>query len=196
MGQEPNPRGLVPRPRVSSLTLEQFLRAYPRMAGADGEGGEGSSGGEGGSQGSQEGQGGQQQARTFDESYVKQLRGEAAGHRTKVGELEARLKEFEDRDKSDLEKATGERDSLKAERDSLQSQVAKFQIAAKAGLPVEHAHRISGSTDKEMEEDAKKLAAAFGGGNGTSGGFDGGARGGGDQPLTMDQQIRRAAGRG
>jgi hypothetical protein len=89
MGQEPTPRtGPAPRPRVSSLTFEQFLAIYPRMAGAEGGeggggggegiglgvgGGGGGGGGEGGS-GSQEGQGASSSRKTFDKSYVKQLR--------------------------------------------------------------------------------------------------------------------------
>lgn len=196
MGQEPTPRtGPAPRPRVSSLTFEQFLAIYPRMAGAEGEGGEGggNGGGEGGS-GSQEGQR-QQQPQTFDKDYVQGLRKESAGYRTRVGELETRLKEFEDRDKSDLEKTAGERDTFKGRAESAEAKLARFEAAGKAGLPIEHAHRISGSTPKEMEDDAKQLAAALGGGNGSGGGFDGGARGGGDQPQGMDALIRRASGR-
>lgn len=183
---------MTSRPRVSSLTFEQFLRAYPRMAGAEGESGTEGQGGEG--QGSQEGQK-EQQGKTFDESYVKQLRGEAAGHRTKVGELEARLKEFEDRDKTELQKIAGDRDKHKGRAETAESRLARYEAAAKAGLDIKHANRIQGSTPAEMETDAKALAEEFGG-RGRSGGFDGGAREGGTQQQGgMDGFIRRAAGR-
>lgn len=194
MGQAPTHRGQVPRPRVSTLTLQQFLDAYPRIAGADGEGegeGEGSNGGQEGS-----GAGGQQQqTKTYDENTVKELRGEAAKYRTELQSTRQKLQEFEDAKKTDLEKAIGERDQLKAQSETAAQQNARLRVALKKGLTgdrAELADLLQGKDEKELEAHADKLLKLMGATSATS--FDGGARGTAET-TDMDALIRRAAGR-
>lgn len=59
--------------------------------------------------------------KTFDESYVKQLRNEAAGYRTQLNETQSRLAALEEKDKSDLEKAIARAERAEKERDGLKS---------------------------------------------------------------------------
>jgi hypothetical protein len=49
-------------------------------------------------------------------------------------DLEARLKEFEDRDKSELDKATEAWKSAEAERDAAKAEALRFRVAAEFGI--------------------------------------------------------------
>ncbi len=92
-------------------------------------------------------------------------RKEAAGYRVKAKELEplaAKARELEDASKSDLEKLT-EREALAAKRaDSAEGELMRLRAALAAGLDVELADRLRGSTAEELAEDAKALADRFG----------------------------------
>lgn len=55
----------------------------------------------------------------------------------KAAELEAKLRELEDRDKSEEERAAAERDRLQAEIAALQVTKVRAEVAAARGVPVE-----------------------------------------------------------
>lgn len=59
--------------------------------------------------------------KTFDESYVKDLRKEAASYRTQLNETQARLDALEEKDKTDLEKAVARAERAEKERDGLKA---------------------------------------------------------------------------
>jgi hypothetical protein len=71
--------------------------------------------------------------------------------------------------------------------------------AEQAGLPLELADRLVGTTDAELRADAERLAGALGEhptSGPSNGGFDPGARESVPGPgPSMDQLVRRAAGR-
>ena len=81
--------------------------------------------------------------KSYDESYVKELRGEAAGYRVerndlrkRVEELDTKLKSFEDANKSEVEKATeraakAESALADKEREIAEAQM-RYKIAAEA----------------------------------------------------------------
>lgn len=82
--------------------------------------------------------------KTFDEAYVKGLRGEAASNRIAAKEakeqveaLTAQVNGFKDKDKSELEKATEERTRLERELEDAKKATAeimvKSQVFAEAG---------------------------------------------------------------
>lgn len=75
--------------------------------------------------------------------------------------LRLRLKEFEDRDKTDAQKVQEERDALRAERDALSLQVLRREVADEKGLTPAQARRLVGTTREEMEADADELIEAF-----------------------------------
>lgn len=107
----------------------------------------------------------------------------------------AKLAEIEAASKSDVERLASERDTLKGQHGSLSKENMRLKVALKKGLTGDKAvlaDRLSGDTEEAMEKDADELLKLFGGGGTT---FDGGARGGGDQPQDMNSMIRRAAGR-
>lgn len=75
--------------------------------------------------------------------------------------LRLRLKEIEDRDKTDAQKVQEERDSLRAERDALALQALRREVADEKGLTPAQARRLVGTSREEMEADADELLEAF-----------------------------------
>lgn len=75
--------------------------------------------------------------------------------------LRFKLKEYEDRDKTDLQKLQEERDSLKTERDSLSLAQMRREVADELGLTPAQAKRLVGSTRDELEADAQDILTAF-----------------------------------
>lgn len=75
--------------------------------------------------------------------------------------LRLKLKEFEDRDKSDLEKLAEERNAEKARADQLELRATKLEIAAEKGLTPAQAKRLVGETREELEADAQELLDTF-----------------------------------
>jgi hypothetical protein len=75
--------------------------------------------------------------------------------------LRLKLKEFEDRDKTELQKLQEERDALKAERESLTMAQLRREVADEKGLTPAQAKRLVGSTREELEADADDIAASF-----------------------------------
>jgi len=115
--------------------------------------------------------------RSYAESYVRQLRREAAAGRNKVSELEERLKEFEDRDKSEVEKLTGR--ATEAERRAVEAEtrLLRYEVATERGLGMDAAAFLTGSTREELELRADELAKLLDEkGRPPAGSFDGGAR--------------------
>ena len=75
--------------------------------------------------------------------------------------LRLKLKEYEDRDKTDLQKLQEERDALLAERNSLSLEQMRREVAEEKGLTPAQARRLVGSTREELEADADDVLAAF-----------------------------------
>lgn len=91
------------------------------------------------------------EGKTFSEAYVKQLREEAAGYRV-------RLKEIEDAEKSDLQKAQEAAESAQAELAASKAEAARLRIAAKHGIGEDHLELLTGTDEEELEAKAVKLA--------------------------------------
>ena len=105
-----------------------------------------------------------EEAKTYSESYVRSLRGEAGDYRRKLREAEERLQEFEQAGKSELEKATERAAAAEAAMAHAASEAARLRVAMTKGLTVDQAKRLVGSTVEELEADAEELIKAFGGG--------------------------------
>lgn len=70
-----------------------------------------------------------------------------------------RLKEFEDRDLSELEKAKRDRDELAAKYADLERNALRSTVALAKGLPPEVAAILSGSSEEELTAHADALLA-------------------------------------
>lgn len=75
--------------------------------------------------------------------------------------LRLKLKEYEDRDKTDAQKLQEERDALLAERNSLALEQMRREVADEKGLTPAQARRLVGSTREELEADADEVLATF-----------------------------------
>lgn len=87
--------------------------------------------------------------KTFDESYVKKLREEAAGWRTKAQEAAAKISDFEKAQMTEAERLKAEAQEAKAQAEAAKAQakqaLAQAEIAkhaAKAGLDPTLAQRL------------------------------------------------------
>lgn len=75
--------------------------------------------------------------------------------------LRLKLKEFEDRDKTDAQKLIEERDLLKSELENLSQEAVRRDVAEEKGLTLAQARRLIGTTREELEADADELIATF-----------------------------------
>ena len=75
--------------------------------------------------------------------------------------LRLKLKEYEDRDKTDLQKLQEERDALLAEKNTLSLEQMRREVADEKGLTPAQARRLVGTTREELEADADDVLAAF-----------------------------------
>lgn len=122
------------------------------------------------------------ESKTYDAEYVKGLRREAAGYRTKLTTLEAEVEELKARDMSEAEKLQKERDTLKSEVDPLKGENLRLRVALQKNLPADLVDRLRGSNEEELNADADKLLELFQGQQPTPTeepvvpSFDGGAR--------------------
>jgi hypothetical protein len=107
--------------------------------------------------------------------------------------LAAKVKEYEDRDKSEQEKleeraTTAEQRAAAAER-----QLLRFEVATAKSLPPALADRLQGDTKKALEEDADRLLELVKPSGKPTGDIDAGrGEGGGD--ASMNDLMRAAAG--
>lgn len=132
------------------------------------------------------------QGRTYSESYVKQLRNEAASSRNKIGELEEKLQEIADRDKSQQEKLNDQLTAEKARADAHERKSLRYEVAAEHGLDMATAEFLSGTTREEMELQAEKLQQLLADkGKPTTAGFDGGARTTAPQRGTPEEEHNK-----
>lgn len=75
-----------------------------------------------------------------------------------VADAQVKIKEFEDRDKSETQKITEERDALKTENSRLAIENLRRDVALEKGIDPKAASRLVGTTREELEADADALA--------------------------------------
>lgn len=106
-----------------------------------------------------------------------------------------KLKEYEDRDKSEAEKVTDRLKEAEAKASVAEQRYLRASVGADKGLPRPMWDRLQGSTEEEMATDADSLLAVLAPRNGT-GSFDAGPKGEASKPdADMSALIRKAAGR-
>jgi hypothetical protein len=86
-----------------------------------------------------------------------------------------RLKEIEDRDKTELEKFAEKVTSLESSASASELRALRLEVALDKQLPKSLASRLQGNTVEELEKDADELLATIGNGK-KAPSFDGGAR--------------------
>jgi membrane protein involved in colicin uptake len=135
------------------------------------------------------------------------MRAALAKANREAAESRKKLKEIEDRDKSDSEKLSERLAAAERRAEEAEAKAMRVEVAAAKGLTPAQAKRLTGTTREELEADADDLLASFNpkGSDTTDGGQDrneGGRpdvtgrpsealRGGGDPSTTPDPDIRK-----
>jgi hypothetical protein len=88
-----------------------------------------------------------------------------ASRRARQAEAEAKaarqeLQGLQDAGKSELEKANTRAERAEARAAELERSLLTSSVASRHGIPPEHVHRLIGTTEEELETDAKALAKA------------------------------------
>lgn len=83
--------------------------------------------------------------------------------KTELAAARNTVKQFEDANKTDLERATGERDSEKARADTAEAEAARMRSALKHGLSIDDLDLLGNGTADEIEARAARLAERLGG---------------------------------
>lgn len=75
--------------------------------------------------------------------------------------LRLKLKEFEDRDKTELERLTERAEAAERAAAATEVKALRLEVASENGLTPAQAKRLVGETREELEADAKELLATF-----------------------------------
>ncbi|MFV0315452.1 MAG: hypothetical protein ACK5O2_00625 [Microthrixaceae bacterium] len=76
-------------------------------------------------------------------------------------DVEAKLKEIEDRDKSDSEKLAEKLTAAEKRADDAERRALRSEVAHEKGLSAAQAKRLSGDTREDLEADADELLEVF-----------------------------------
>ncbi len=79
----------------------------------------------------------------------------------RAAELEARLKEFEDRDKTESTRAIERAEAAEKAAAAAESRALRLEVASEKGLTPAQAKRLVGETREELEADATELLETF-----------------------------------
>jgi hypothetical protein len=109
--------------------------------------------------------------------------------------LRLKLKEYEDRDKTEAQKLAEARTAAEQRAAAAEQQLLRFKIAAEKKLPANLAGRLQGSTEEEMAADADSLLELLAAQRPSTPSFDGGVRQTA-RPTDMNSLIRQQAGLG
>ena len=132
-----------------------------------------------------------QQAKVYDETYVRELRGEAASYRRELAEAKKALQQIEDSKKSDLEKAIEKATEAERRAAAAEMTLLRRSIADEVGLPPALAARLAGD-----REDAKSLLETIGSTKPKGVDLDAGPKGDPVKPPSLDEQIAEAQRKG
>lgn len=108
--------------------------------------------------------------------------------------LRLRLKEFEDRDKTDQQKLEERATAAERERDETRSNLLRMRVAVAKQLPAELVDRLRGGTEEELTADADALLALVAN-RALAPSFGGGPRQTAEAPTDMNALIRRGTRR-
>jgi hypothetical protein len=125
---------------------------------------------------------------------LQEERRKARAAEKQLGDLQKRLQEYEDRDKTETQKLTEAKAAAEREAASARQELMRYRVAASKKLPAELAGRLRGDTEEEMAADANSLLEVLGQRQTPS--YDGGVRKPAPAPTDMNTLIRQKAGLG
>jgi hypothetical protein len=121
-----------------------------------------------------------QEPKSPDPQWIKDLRQENARQRKALKDAEVKLREYEDRDKTELEKVTSRAETAEKTASEATGRLLRYEVAAAKGLTMDWVDRMRGDTRDELEQDADRLLEQLGEQyrppTASTQAFDGGAR--------------------
>jgi molecular chaperone GrpE (heat shock protein) len=102
--------------------------------------------------------------------------------------LQSEVENYKQRDLTDQQKLEQRATAAEKVAEDATRELSRLRAARAAGLDIEDADLVTGSTEAEMKASAERLFARFGG---TRTDFDGGARTPAGKPVDMNDLIRR-----
>lgn len=128
---------------------------------------------------------------------LQEERRKARAAERQLGELQKRLQELEDRDKTEAQKLTDRATAAETDATQAKRELERYRVARDKKIPAEWVDRLKGSTKEELEADAEALLEALGTQQQrNTPSYDGGVRAGAPPATDMNALIRQAAGRG
>lgn len=103
--------------------------------------------------------------------------------------LRLKLKEFEDRDKTEQQRLAEKATESERETKELREELLRHKVAAAKKLPADLVDRLRGTDEESMAEDADRLLAVFGTKRAPAGDVDQGARSG-SEPKWTDADLK------
>lgn len=92
--------------------------------------------------------------KVFDAAYVSKLRSEAAAHRREAQEAKARVEEFENAQRSEIEKANAKTTKAEQRAAHAEAKLLRFEIATEKQVPAKLVPLLTGTTREELEAQA------------------------------------------
>ena len=118
------------------------------------------------------------ESQTFDKEYVSSLRSEAAKWRIEAQQRAEKLEEYEEANKSEVEKAQGKASKAEQRAAEAEAKLLRYEVAADKQVPADALDLLTGNTREELEAKADKLLSLVKSRteNNETPDFDGGAR--------------------
>lgn len=92
--------------------------------------------------------------KVFDAAYVSKLRSEAAANRREAQEARARVEEFENAQRSEVEKAQAKTSKAEQRAAEAEARLLRFEIATEKQVPSKLVPLLTGKTREELEAQA------------------------------------------
>jgi len=123
--------------------------------------------------------------KVFDAAYVSRLRSEAAAHRREAQEAKTRVEEYENAQRSELEKAQAKTTKAEQRAAEFEAKLLRFEVATEKQVPPRLVPLLTGKTREELEAQAALLLENV---KPADPDFDGGPREPAGPPKTPEEE--------
>jgi hypothetical protein len=128
-----------------------------------------------------------EEPKVFDEGYVKKLRAEAAKYRTEAQEAKAKAQEYEDAQKSELERAQDKLTQIETAKAEAEAKLLRYEVASEKNIQGNLVDLLTGTSKEELEAQADLILENVKPAEAPQATFDGGPRVPAPEPKTPDQ---------
>lgn len=124
-----------------------------------------------------------EEPKQFDEGYVKKLRAEAAKYRTEAQEAKAKAQEYEDAQKTELERAQDRLTQTEQAKADAEARLLRYEVAAEKQVPAHLLDLLVGDSKEDLEAKADLILENVKPAEAPQATFEGGPREPAPQPV-------------